>query len=494
MGKIFETTINRFDGGISEDKRSKVSNKYVLAKHFDTFTYPHKLLPYYKTIARENKSYLITSFVYAPNPSGGYYVYGLGEDANGKSKVYYLDIDGGGTSWQTPANNLSSYNRPSNAEQVFFYYKNYIYMWASNWLTRFDTQGGAFNNSYQSISWTNVCQPIHHPNDDIAYFFSDNNVHTLNNTSWTANALTLPDDQIIKCACAYGNYLAIGCVTKGTAEKKSIVYLWDRDSSLTTLNARMDFGTGEIIHLADLNNKLIGVVSQYMGSTLSRRRPKIIIKQASGDFGVSLNEITSLENTTYTNQLTPTRIVENNKLYFPALAYLDGNKRLGIWAIDSMGNYNLEIADDEITNTSGTYSAIQGIIKFGNTWLIAHSDDGSVNITDPNLGYQDATYESLVIGNATENHKLLSVTVTFESLSSGEEIGLKYKKDEESTWTTIFTETTADKNYHQAINIESDSSNLPQFREIQFRLISSGGAIITGLKVKYEIIKDNIAD
>lgn len=72
------------------------------------------------------------------------------------------------------------------------------------------------------------------------------------------------------------------------------------------------------------------------------------------------------------------------------------------------------------------------------------------------------------------------------------QVVLKYKKDRELSWTTIFTETSDIKLRHTAINIESSGATLPLYREIEFRLESTKGMSITGFKFKYEEIEDDI--
>ena len=84
--------------------------------------------------------------------------------------------------------------------------------------------------------------------------------------------------------------------------------------------------------------------------------------------------------------------------------------------------------------------------------------------------------------------KLVGVTVETEALPTAGQVVLKYRKDEETSWTTIFTNTTDNSLSHSAINIESTGVTLPQFKEIQFQIISTGNAVITGLRFKIEII------
>ena len=84
--------------------------------------------------------------------------------------------------------------------------------------------------------------------------------------------------------------------------------------------------------------------------------------------------------------------------------------------------------------------------------------------------------------------ELVGVTVETEYLPSGATVVLKYKKDEETSWTQIFSHAVADSLEHSTGIIESTGANLPQYREIQFRIESTAGAEITGLKFKSQII------
>jgi len=73
------------------------------------------------------------------------------------------------------------------------------------------------------------------------------------------------------------------------------------------------------------------------------------------------------------------------------------------------------------------------------------------------------------------------------------QIVLKYRTKEDEAWTTIFTHTTDDSQYHESVNIEADGSLIPQFKELQFRIESTGGAVVTGLVIKYELIDSNLS-
>ena len=509
MGKIIEQKVDTFSGGLSEDKRVKDFSKFSLTKHFDVFTYKHKLVPHNKTAAcdGEDKAKNIVKFLYAPAPALGtnqYRLYGFGTPSGTATTiaVYYNRLAGDG--WIEPPKNRGGHI--TRDEEVFFYYKNFIYMWATNlYLARFDTRGtNGFQEEYGgALDAETVAQPVHHPSDDYAYFFHENYVRRLvaadndGDGSDFSLALTLPDNLKIVSACPFGNYLAIGCVSKaaagdspGSFDVRSIVYLWDRDSSLTTLTERIDFGEGTLVHLVCLNNKLIGVMSFYADTAYGNKKGKVLIKQASGLFAVTLNEITLDATMTAPDPLPKTRFLRDDKLYFPMKATLNGDDRLGIWVVDSLGRVALSFVEEEATSYEGIYA-------LGNVWFIAHSDDGSVNNSVKDGSYSTTNpsiYESLILngGDSSKTKKLIGVTVFHEPLPAAGSVVLKYRKDEETAWTTIFTHSTDNSISHSAINIESNGNNLPEYKEIQFQISSFGGSVICGLKYKSEIIEKDV--
>lgn len=492
MGKIYTEIINTFDQGISNDKRSNNTRKFAITKHLDAFTYPHKLVPYYKTEAVEDKTYDIVKFAYVASNSR---LYGFGIiPASATTRIYYLS----GTTWTAATGGDGSTN--NRKEGVFIYYKDYLYMWREGTIMRYGILTETFTDNWQGglTTATNVATPVHHSADDKLYFFADNIVHSWDNSSF-ATALTLPSNLKIVSACEYGNYLAIGCTDK-SGFGKSTVFLWDRDSSLSTISGKIDFGEGQLRHLANLNNKLIGVMAYNLTELYPR---KMLIKQANGDFGKTINEITLDANgyifglTTDDSAVACNSVVDNNKLYFTAHLPFEGDTRLGIWVVDEYGNASLDFIEEEATDTTGV--VFQGIFRLGNTWWIAHSNDGSVNRTDDNASYSltnPGIYETLIrnAGDSSLTKKLVSVTVMNEPLptSASAKLTLKYKKDEETSWTTIFENTLDNSISHTTINIESTGATLPQFKEIQFRLESLFGVVPTGLKYKAEIIDSDI--
>ena len=504
MGKLINTIINNFSGGLLEDKRSgwlgSISSGFTtryfgLTKHFDIFSYPKKLVPYRGNVSDDSgnvKTYDIERFLFCPTSYGtGEALHGYGVDAGTTNpKVWlYDDISSGLFNGFTIAKNNAVGAGTNRRTDVFFYYKDYIYLFTGyRYLCRYHSNGSdAFNDSYfdYTTTYSSVVQPVHHRADDRAYFFIDNKVYRLNDTTWEGVVLTLPDNLEISACCEYGNYLAIGCTSKLSLRKKSTVYLWDRDSSLETVSQRIDFGSGELKHLANLNNKLVGVVDYLLDNFYGLNNGKLIIKIASGNFSLPLKELNS--DATFANVVSKDNVVEDNKLYIPLKATLNGDTRLGIWVIDEFGTMTIDTLEDSAIS-------YQGIYKIGKMWLFAHSGDGSIDRTSIS-GYTDTSiYETLVFnaGDSSLSKKLIGVTVTTEKLPAAGQIVLKYRINGATSWTTIFTNTEDDSIEHSAINIESLGANLPVYKEIEFQVLSTGGAVFTGLYFQSEIIDEKL--
>ena len=205
MGTIIKTTINRFDGGRSGDLRQPSSNSYSITKHFNIFSNPRKLTPYRSLEANETKNFFIVKFLQVNSN-----IYGYGVAAGGNVGKVYKKVGNIITSAWTEDRNVEGSG--ARDKRVFFHYKDNIYMWegapGARLVKHGDITGTATNATFKTISFTDVAQPVHHPADDIAYFFADNDVHKLDGSTWNEGGgdnspvLVLPTNLIITSATA----------------------------------------------------------------------------------------------------------------------------------------------------------------------------------------------------------------------------------------------------------------------------------------------------
>ncbi len=533
MGKIYTQTINRFDGGISNDLRvlentiTYSANKYGLLRNFDPFTYAHKLVPRGAVVdtdidGLDLEIFRIFRLNYCYSDATHYYLFAIGKQtANDYAIVLYWDT---ATSlWVSAA--LSSAGFPD--EDTFFYYKDYLYWFTDGVkLQRLKTDMLVdLDESYRSFTagLSYHCQPVHHKLDDCAYFFLNNQVFRATDTStWETGSgadgavLELPSDGYIYAACQYGNFLALGWSSLDNT--KSIIFLWDRSSTLNTLSERYDLGFGKVIHLFSSGGTLKAVISSF---------PKIIVKQLYGGILTTVSELVSDSTGTAFETFSTDGLLLDDRYYFTMDLDGDNGDRSGVWVVDVKGNITMDYAIDG----AETYEAVH---SDGSNFWIAH-DTGVVSKISFNnyINTETGIYESLLFGSADKTYKLLSVCVMTAPLPATGEVILKYRKDEDldGSWTQIFknsavttgsfrvgekykitvvgdtdftligasantvgvvftatgvgggTTGTAvpDLMGHEAINIESTGVTLPTYQEIQFRIESEGGAVITGL-------------
>lgn len=490
MPKRNTIIINRFDGGIADDTRAANTNEYALTKHFDVFNGSGNLTPFRDFTANEFPNDLnLTQFVYADEN-----IYALGTPlGSNAAKIYRKNgevIDG---NW---IENRSIEGTGSRNDQVFFHYKNYLYGWRSQshlWRHGDITGAAETHADYQSIAYDTVAQPIHYSADDSAYFFADNKVYRLNydnvtqDVTWEGVVLTLPNDQVITCATEYGAFLAIGAQSK-SGVGDATVYLWDRDSSLKTVTAKYKWGSGSLSGLGVSDGYLIGI--GYIGGYSFNIKNTLAVRQLIGDQFYSIKEI-SLDKD-YSYRLGQRTHEDNGKLYFSVSSYQDTPGELtGIWVVGRQAHQSpLTVTQAYSVPTDGL-DLISGFFFLNDYLFVSHSE-GQVDRISKTATYTvPSVYESAIFSSEGITQDLVGVTVTTTPLPEDGQVVLKYKRDADTDWTTVFTHTDDNSLRHTAVK-DASGNELGHFKEVQFRIESTGGAVITGLRITYEPVVDDI--
>ena len=182
----------------------------------------------------------------------------------------------------------------------------------------------------------------------------------------------------------------------------------------------------------------------------------------------------------------------NNRVLFNLSVEIDSVRLDAIWAIARLADGSLSVSIDRLINndTALTSGEPKGFFKFGDYMVVGFEDNGTyatnMTINAATFTAQTSVYESLVFGESYLKFKLKSAGVMTEPLLAAGQVVLKYKIDAETSFTTIFTHTTDDSLFHEAINIESSGATLPEFRELTLRIESTGGAVVTGFWAQAE--------
>ena len=308
--------IQSFDGGIADDIRAANPNEFAVAHHFDTYSKRHKLTPYRDM---ENEAgtlgvYAIKSVELFTDSGGTQNLYALGnvsgqtypqileKSVNMVTGTFATSTTGAGAAGTVIATSLRGYAKT-----------NKLYFMKTSGSTviidSYDPVTDTYVSTVGTISATSSTgvypRPFRHPQDDVLYFGAGNIIASLNNTTFTAAALTLPTGLIITSITDYGIYLAIACAPKNQGEK-SYTFLWGRDTSLTTVEETIDAGEGSLLVLENVEGELIGVSSSAQtAGTVVDIAPKIIVRQYSGGFMRSIKEIA------WTGSGTPTTLLQN---------------------------------------------------------------------------------------------------------------------------------------------------------------------------------------
>jgi hypothetical protein len=486
--------LENFGQGMTADIRDQSVGRVKLIKHFDILTRPHTLTPYHSQINGDSNSAnnQMTDFVQWQSR-----IYGIGQWSAGKLLINYQDTFTS-SSWLNTANNAGNHIAVPGC---FVSYHNLLYgVYDSGKVWKYDPTGAGLTedsipgpiNSIPTAA-PNYDQPngIVHSKDDILYLAIGNIVASNNNGSWTNPALTLPSGYIITAMCEYGNYLAIACTTTNNGVMptgRSVVYLWDRDSTLNTISEVIDFGFGVIRVLDQIEGELIAV--SLREDVFSNLASRFIFRKYAGNQAVTFQEL--IASSTTGLMLGRGQRYNNNRLYFMAGIEIDGTLHNGIWGIGKDPSGHWIVWFDRLPNNDTAIAAgsLTGFYVMGDFMYISYND-GGYNLTmtsSTSTAYAGSSIIETVINpnmpvlDHTANKQLETIAVSYDPIPSGGQVVIKWKVDGGS-WNTARTETTVGRVVSE---IPSAEANFTSGREYQFRIESTGGVMLTGMKYKYE--------
>jgi hypothetical protein len=297
----------------------------------------------------------------------------------------------------------------------------------------------------------------------------------------TDAVISVPTNFKITSICNFGNYLAIGCAPISSFNGGSKVFLWNLSSDLFT--ETLDFGEGDLRIIETIEGMIVGITDRYLNNSAGAGRGSMIVQIYSGGSPQVIKEV-------FTQALTGTTIpiskaVKNNRLFWAAkimtnsagTTYNEGLWSFGRKNINYAYTLTLDVIDENI-NTSG----IQGFGTAGNYFFIGHSTDGSIDKTNDAATYAfTSIYESQIfdVGDASVTKRLNQFRIKTAPIATGGSVTIKYRIDDETSFTTIGSLSTVGEVGRHFYNIESSQADFPTFNEITFRIESTGGAEIT---------------
>lgn len=483
--------VNSFNGGISDDPRKQAANEFQITKHFDIFSQPNKLIPYRSleadtetsVSATDLEQYFVRDFVYATESAK---LYGLGQTGAGLTKILQK-ADATTGLWTTPSN---SEGNGAVLNGCFFEYKDYLYGFqGTTSLFRWGLLSGtpSITNAYATVASTITSVANGLIASDGNAYLAYNNVIVRISTSGTVtdSAKTVPDTLKITSLANYGSYMAIACSPKNVYNGKSKVFVWNLSSDLFAES--IDWGEGELRVLESIEGVLVGVTDRYLNNATGAGTGSMILQVYSNGAAQVLKEIFTKALVGKTIPLS--KAVKNNRLFWAAKIMTNSagtEYNEGIWSFGRKNaNYpftmTLDVIDENV-NTSG----IQGFGTAANYFFIAHSNDGSIDKTNDSATYAfTSSYDSQIydLGDASLEKQLLTFTIYTSPLPASSSVTVKYKFDDDTSFTTIGTFSTEGGVSRDFVNIEATGVAFPSFKEATFRCESSGGAEITGYKI-----------
>jgi hypothetical protein len=475
----------QFNAGMQGDKRTRRSAGVTVSEGFDIYSSPGELRPQVDFIDDNNGTGTgITNFLYAND-----LLYGLGQisDVNTRVKIYTKDVNAGITSnWSTPSNaEQTALGNPD--KKVFVHYNDstdgeYIYGLKGGthvWRWGPITGGATFDDEYEALTYTTAAQGLVHPLDNTLYIPYDNKIASHKDGAFTANTYEVPSGYIIRSIAVYGRYLAVGCENEQLGGN-SRVFLWNRVD--TKADDDIDFGTGRLKVLANLENNLVGI-SLAQGTSPSTGKLVARLYQGAGNSRVfktlNLNETSG--------QLFTHKFEDETKIFFAGTYQKDtGASQTVIFGL-GRENANQEIAWT-VDQVAPEMNGEGDIYKINNVWFYGNSDAAAdVKRTDDgSVTYQSAIAETLVnpgmdTGDVHMYKKFNTFWVNTAPFSS-DTVTVKYRKDAETSWTTFLTASEDGQ-----LRFEADPS-INFFNEVQFRFETISEATITGFGYTYDVV------
>jgi hypothetical protein len=336
---------------------------------------------------------------------------------------------------------------------------------------------------------------------------NDNNIYKIDGSDLTS-MIVIPSDQTVKEIIAYGEYLAIICTASTTSDDGvSRMYLWDGVTT-TSFADIIDIGFGDVLG-GDILDGLI-----YVGINFPSRKGWRLKAFSGGIFQTIYTyrgKRNLVSNYIYSNIASQLKSY-TGYLYFLVVGARPGSSYASVYEA-VLFRYGRQNAGQP--NKLSAYKSMEVTPSEGNTlgYLgndFVVSEDTAITNTTENTIYAvlyEASYKTRQVkstlttysgqagivetgnyggDNVSKQKHLKGITLTYDALTGSGQVTLKYKKDYDTSWTTIFTDNTANSQSHEAVCIESSGDQLPIFKEIAFRTELLYGAELTGISFKYE--------
>lgn len=481
---------------MDNDKRNYRINTYNDLGGFDTQTKPSTLIPFGESETEALSSGDITDKRIADitRDNNGYLI-AIGRNSSGSPTVNNLFSKDSSTDISSTWTSFVS-DSPGSAfiPNSLIWYRSATYYIAQTGLAvrKYDGSSSTVGNIDYASSWANMVipKPFIHPEDDILYLAVGQNLAKINNTTYAdITSVTVPTTQWITSFTDYNSYLAIATAPVTTGNK-SRVYLWGRDTSITTFQGNIDWGEGSLTILENIGGTLIGVsisdANFYSTSSYTTNKTKkLTISYYNGGSVYQLKEYIVSSNFSLRNYKA--RI--GNRLYF------GGDYSDTLFVIEKKGDGSIVVNKDRFINNGSSITTLRGLYIIGDylfTMFDTANTSGNFYRTKVTSSYTNTSFwetninQNMQVSDRKKKKVLKNVTVSMAPLPAGASVTVKYSVDGAS-YVNIISESLDGK---ITTSTTRDVNNKPLLDgyEYQFKVESTGGAEITGLDYEYEVL------
>lgn len=496
--------INQFNGGLDEDVRSHNTTTFKDVKGFDTLTYKHRLTPYGEAESEALSSGSITDKLITDvvRDSVGYLAF-MGRNSSGSPSVNDLLLKDNATNVASTITAVAS-DSPGAAylpNSLVFYRSSYYYIQSGgSGNVRRIVSGTWATSTIGSVDYTSswsgmpVPRPIIHPMDDILYGGLGQNLFKINNTTYSdITTVSIPTTHYLTSFTDYDAYLAIAAAPAYEGGN-SRVYLWNRDTSLSTFTSNIDWGNDALLILENLGGTLVGVstnettYSPQDSYDLSKTK-KITVRVLSGGQAIVVKEIV----------VPSTFSLKNYKAKSTDRFYFGGDNGDALYVVKKNSDGTITVSKDRFVNNGSAYTTLKGLNIFGDylwTMFDTASTSGNVLRTKVTSSYTNTSAwetninPSMPLDDRMKLKSLKMVAVGTAPMPANGSVTVSYSVDG-GAYETLFTETT-DSRIATHTNSDSSGNPLKDGYEYQFKVESTGGAEITELRYDYDVIDQNL--
>lgn len=300
----------------------------------------------------------------------------------------------------------------------------------------------------------------------------------------------------IQSVTSWNGYIVVGGYR--TNNDNSWGQIWNRADITNTI--AVDFGLGQLRVLGNIKGTLFGVVNNFIDNeNKALTYPSMDVRVYNGGRTVQTTHRISVPTTMdgyYTNTWdAPVSQLrgrtKNAFMFYAKIPSYDGYIE-GLWAVGR----------NEITDTfalcllyeTAQLGDLTNLATLANQVVVIHS--GNVSHLNPEPTYSNTgVIETRIFndGNSDTEKQLMGVEIMHEALPSGQVITLYKKSDTDTNWVEIFTSSETGKVSKESTSIVSTGDALGNFREIQFKITSTGGkSAVTQLAFRYEDLISNV--